>query len=94
MAAQGAEAGAVAVHVPADADGVVDSTGCGNAFLGAFEGALVASGGDVVWAMCMASAAASIMGEYAGERCAILNFQRGSSDDFRALERRRRHKLR
>ena len=66
VAADGVEAGRAAVHVPAYTDGVLDSTGCGNTFLGAFQGALISSGGDAAWAMCMASAAASIMGEHAG----------------------------
>jgi sugar/nucleoside kinase (ribokinase family) len=56
-----------ALHVPAFFPSVLDSTGCGNTFAGAFQAAILSSG-DFVHALAVASSAASIMGEFAGEK--------------------------
>eukprot|EP00873_Tetraselmis_striata_P004212 jgi/Tetstr1/424476/TSEL_015005.t1 len=54
-----------ALHVPAYTPSVLDSTGCGNTFAGAFQAGLLASG-DCVHALAVAAAAASLMGAHKG----------------------------
>jgi hypothetical protein len=63
------------VYVPAaDAPGLVDVTGCGNAFCGAFLVALQQSPGDLRGAAAWGSAAASCMAEAEGTipGCSVL----------------------